>query len=183
MNWEEYKVLSEKTLSTEFHCDKKDELLLHAVMGILTEMEELLDNHMSDQSDDNNRIEEIADAWWYICIIGRELENINVTNSVDSSIEDPMIAILGIIKSSLKLLDFLKKKIYYNKSINLELFTHHSNQIISLLLVYAKLYKIDTPKSWDINIEKLRARYGEKFSSDKAINRNLEAEREILSKQ
>ena len=33
MNWEEYKVLAEKTLSTEFHCSKKDELLLLALVN------------------------------------------------------------------------------------------------------------------------------------------------------
>ena len=32
------------------------------------------------------------------------------------------------------------------------------------------------------NIEKLKARYGEKFSSDRAINRDLEKERMILEK-
>ena len=32
----------------------------------------------------------------------------------------------------------------------------------------------------DTNIAKLEARYPEKFTEDKAINRNLEAEREIL---
>ncbi|MDB4330347.1 nucleoside triphosphate pyrophosphohydrolase family protein [bacterium] len=33
------------------------------------------------------------------------------------------------------------------------------------------------------NIEKLRARYGDKFSSDKAINRDLDTERNILEKE
>jgi hypothetical protein len=32
----------------------------------------------------------------------------------------------------------------------------------------------------DINIKKLEARYPEKFTEDKAINRDLEAERKIL---
>jgi len=35
---------------------------------------------------------------------------------------------------------------------------------------------------FNTNIEKLRARYPDKFTSDKAINRDLEAEREILEK-
>ena len=35
-------------------------------------------------------------------------------------------------------------------------------------------------KSFDVNIAKLKARYGEKFSSEKAINRDLETERNIL---
>ena len=32
------------------------------------------------------------------------------------------------------------------------------------------------------NISKLKARYGEKFTSESALNRNLEKEREILEK-
>ena len=32
------------------------------------------------------------------------------------------------------------------------------------------------------NIEKLKARYGEKFTDEKAINRNLETERSILER-
>jgi len=31
-----------------------------------------------------------------------------------------------------------------------------------------------------INIEKLKARYPDKFTSDKAINRNLDIERKVL---
>jgi len=73
MNWSEYKELSEKTLSTQFHCDdKKIELLLHAVMGILTELDEL-----SDWKDDINRREEIADSFWYLALLDRTL-NLNL---------------------------------------------------------------------------------------------------------
>jgi hypothetical protein len=45
---------------------------------------------------------------------------------------------------------------------------------------YMNHYSIDIKESFDINIKKLKARYGEKFSSDKAINRDLETERKIL---
>lgn len=179
MQWKEYLELSEKTLSNQFHCEKKEELLLHSVIGILTEMEELLDNHMVDTPDEINRAEEIADAWWYVAIIGREYKIDDVLIS-DMSISDPMLIVLNTIKITLKLLDFLKKKLFYNKQINDELVKQYTSEIISLLLIYSNLYNIDTEKSWDINISKLRARYGDKFSSDKAINRNLVVERNIL---
>jgi len=179
MQWKEYSELSEKTLSSQFHCEKKEELLLHSVIGILTEMEELLDNHMGDSPDEINRSEEIADAWWYVAIIGREYK-IDIPSTVDTSILDPMLVVLNIIKITLKLLDFLKKKLFYNKQINDELVKQYTSEIVALLLLYAKLYNIDTEKSWDINISKLRARYGDKFSSEKAINRNLVVERNIL---
>ena len=45
---------------------------------------------------------------------------------------------------------------------------------------YMNNYDIDIEKSFDVNIDKLKARYGDKFSSEKAINRDLETERNIL---
>jgi hypothetical protein len=41
-------------------------------------------------------------------------------------------------------------------------------------------YNTDISNILDKNIDKLRARYGDKFSSEKAINRNLEVEKQIL---
>lgn len=179
MNWEEYKILSEKTLSSQFHHDEKTDLILHATMGILTEIEELLDNHMYESSDEINRSEEVADAWWYVAIIGR-MYNLSIPSSVNSSMDEPMEIILNVIKRSLKMLDYLKKKLFYNKEIIDDLVVQNTTEIISLLLTYSSLYNIDVEKIWDINIEKLRARYGDKFSSDRAINRDLENERKIL---
>ncbi len=95
-------------------------------------------------------------------------------------IDNPLSIVISITKISLKMLDFLKKKLYYNKPINEELFTKYTNEVISLLFSYAKFYNIDTNKSWDINISKLKSRYGEKFSSERAINRDLHTERKIL---
>jgi hypothetical protein len=183
MNWNEYLELSEKTLSTQFHCTKDDELLLHSVMGILTEVEELLDNHMTDSSDEINRSEEIADIWWYVAIIGRKynlaVPHVSDGYKVNTSLS-PMEAVLLITKKSLKLLDFLKKKLYYNKPINEDMVILLSNEIVSLLYAYAAMYEINTEMAWDINIAKLKARYGDKFSSERAINRDLNTERNIL---
>ena len=50
MNWSEYLPLAEKTLSTQFNCE--DELyqkILHAIIGSLTEVEEILDNYSEDK--------------------------------------------------------------------------------------------------------------------------------------
>jgi NTP pyrophosphatase (non-canonical NTP hydrolase) len=179
MNWIEYKELSEKTLSTEFHCDeKKIELLLHAVVGILTETEELLDNHLIQQ-DKTNILEEIGDITWYLAIIGREY-NMDFPTDLPLSNEDPMKIVVSIIKQTCKLLDMLKKKLFYNKSINDELFKQITTLVMILTQSYMNYYSIDIKGSFDINISKLKSRYGSKFSSDKAINRDLETERKIL---
>jgi NTP pyrophosphatase (non-canonical NTP hydrolase) len=179
MNWSEYKELSEKTLSTQFHCDEKRiELLLHAVMGILTETEELLDNHLI-KIDEINILEEIGDVAWYLAIIGREY-NMDFPTDLPLSNEDPMKIVISIIKQTCKLLDMLKKKLYYNKPINDESFKQISTLVMILTQSYMNYYSIDIKGSFDINIAKLKARYGDKFSSDKAINRDLETERKIL---
>jgi len=179
MNWTEYKELSEKTLSTEFHCDeKKIELLLHATMGILTEVEELLDNHLGE-IDKINVLEEIGDVVWYLAIIGREY-NMDFPTDLPLSHEDPMKIVVSIIKQTCKLLDMLKKKLYYNKPINDESFKQISTLVMVLTQSYMNYYNIDIKGSFDINISKLKARYGEKFSSERAINRDLKVERKIL---
>ena len=41
-------------------------------------------------------------------------------------------------------------------------------------------HDIDIQKSFDINIAKLKARYCDKISSERAINRDLDNERNIL---
>lgn len=183
MIWSEYLELSEKTLSTQFHCDKNEELLLHAVMGILTEVEELLDNHMTEETDETNRSEEIADIWWYIAIIGR-FYKLTVPHASDgyqvNTSLSPMEIVLLVTKKSLKMLDFLKKKLFYNKPINNEMVVLLTNEIVSLLFAYATMYDVNTEAAWETNIAKLKARYGDKFSSERAINRNLDIERNIL---
>jgi NTP pyrophosphatase (non-canonical NTP hydrolase) len=184
MNWNQYLELSEKTLSTQFHCEQKEELLLHAVMGILTEVEEILDNYITtDESqakfDPVNILEEIGDITWYIAIIGR-MYNLSLPGKIESKFSKPFDIVLQINKYGLKLLDMLKKKLYYNKPINDELFLDYTQIINALILEYMAYYKIDIEGSFDVNIAKLKARYGEKFSSERAINRDLETERNIL---
>lgn len=184
MNWENYKELAEKTLSTEFHCGKKEELLLHAVVGIITELEELI-----NWSDDVNKGEEVADIFWYISILDRELNlNLSISEKEYLSISDDKHKksnndlILESYKKSSILLDSLKKKLYYNKQIDFDKFSKTSKELFKTISSFCDSNKIEISEILDKNIAKLKARYGDKFSSDKAINRNINIEREILEK-
>lgn len=184
MNWNQYLELSEKTLSTQFHCEEKEQLLLHAVIGILTEVEEILDNYISPEKrdvtlDPVNILEEVGDVTWYLAIIGR-MYNIEMPTHTPHQKSDPLGLIITVTKSTLKLLDVLKKKIYYNKPIDEESFVQNTKIIMVLIMEYMAYYNIDIEGSFDINISKLKARYGDKFTSERAINRDLETERNIL---
>jgi len=177
MNWNEYKELSEKTLSTEFHCGKQVENLLHGVVGVLTELEELL-----GWNDEVNKKEEIADIFWYIALLDREL-NLNLTIKksevgIYQVTNDTLI--IQSFKSACLLLDYLKKKIYYNKNISTDDFSNQTINLFDTVCLFCDINSINIEEILDTNIAKLKARYGDKFSSDKAINRNLNLERTIL---
>ena len=180
MNWKEYLELSEKTLSTQFHCEEREQLLLHAVIGVLTEVEELLDNHIGEEQDITNMLEEAGDITWYLAIIGREMDLDYPQLVVKTKNDNPMKLVLKIVKNTCKLLDMMKKKLYYNKPIDENLFKTITTLVMLDVSDYMNTYDIDIEKSFDVNIDKLKARYGDKFSSEKAINRDLETERNIL---
>ena len=113
MNWSEYLPLAEKTLSTQFNCE--DELyqkILHAIIGSLTEVEEILDNYSEDKllTDVNKQGslgEEVADVAWYLSILFRELNIEDVEPEFDKS-EKPFNILMSFLKVSLRFLDLLK---------------------------------------------------------------------------
>ena len=188
MNWIDYLPLAEKTLSTQFNCqDEFYQKILHAVIGSLTEVEEILENYeygelMIDINKQGSVAEESADIFWYLSILFRELDirNYNYKPSDDFKIDTPFNTLLSFTKVSLKFLDLLKKKIYYSKDISNEVMIDLSIKLHALLSHFCNQYNVSIDDILEKNIKKLKARYGEKFSSDKAINRDLENERIIL---
>ena len=183
MNWSDYLKLSEKTLSEEFHIGAKVQNTLHAVMGLATEIEELLDNYANeDAMDTTNVLEELSDCLWYLAILHREYPDI--TRYEDTTVhvkrEKPFNCVLDLNKSVLKLMDYMKKKIFYNKPIAEESFNNLVLLVETDIHWLAEYYNIKVEDICQVNIDKLKARYGDKFTSDKAINRDLDTERNIL---
>jgi hypothetical protein len=64
----------------------------------------------------------------------------------------------------------------------LELISRLTIRLFETVCTFCYVNNIEISVILDTNIEKLKARYGEKFSSTKAINRDLEKERKILEK-
>jgi len=199
MKWIEYLPLAEKTLSTQFNCEEEFyQRILHAVIGALTEVEEILDNYdngklITDINKQGSIAEESADIFWYLSILYREL-NISTLEKdiqvyfiigpykrfVGNKSDDPFNVLLEFTKYTLKFLDSLKKKIYYNKNIDIDDMILLSINMFKCLEHYCTQYNTNIEDILDKNIAKLKARYGDKFSSDRAINRNLDIEKDIL---
>ena len=94
--------------------------------------------------------------------------------------EDLLHAAIGIATESGELLDTIKKYMFYGKPLDI---TNIKEEVGDLLWYIALLCH---SQGWSfeeimfLNIEKLKARYPDKFEEDKAIHRNLPLERLIL---
>ncbi len=187
MNWNEYLKMSEKTLSYSFFTDEKTQVLLHGIIGIITELEELIEW----KSDIIGKSEEIADVFWYLAIFSREYnidfnyykKELSFLDKVKHTIFKQKLSskvILDMYKESSLVLDMYKKKLFYNKEINEQKLVEHIKTLFKLSSEYCLINNIDISVSLDRNISKLKQRYGDKFSTEKAINRDLDKERDIL---
>ena len=87
---------------------------------------------------------------------------------------------IGMCTEAGEFIDQLKKHIFYGKPLD----RVNLKEELGDLLYYIGVAMDELETDFDIeqrkNIAKLKARYGDKFSADAAINRDLDKEREIL---
>ena len=90
--------------------------------------------------------------------------------------------VLGMVTEVGELADVFKKNIAYEKDIDWINVQEEVGDILWYIANFCTINGFDIEKILENNIEKLFARYPEKFSSDYAINRDLNKERSILEK-
>jgi len=141
--------------------------ILHSFMGLHTEIDEF--NLAIKNNDRINALEELGDMLWYLAILKSELD-------FDAT----------IFKESLEFnidgLDLCKKTMFYGKEMDIKKIKYISSSLYNSVL--ANINKLDgnACNVMDVIINKLKARYGSKFSSEKADERDLSNERSILEK-
>ncbi|MCB9025822.1 MAG: nucleoside triphosphate pyrophosphohydrolase family protein [Bdellovibrionaceae bacterium] len=87
---------------------------------------------------------------------------------------------IGLATEAGEFLDALKKHIYYGKPLDRVNLAEELGDLFWYCAIIADELQVPFSDIMDKNIEKLKARYGEKFSEEKAENRNLKVERKIL---
>ena len=190
MNQKEYNQLAEKTLSYNFYAEEqKMKNLLHGAMGLVTEASELVENYDgTKQHDSINVFEELGDVTWYLSIAQRELgfelpdDFFNDIEEEDLLEEYGTLYCLDLINASSNLLDYHKKMLFYGKPLEEETYKEFFFKVVEALKVIINLEGFNIEDIHERNIAKLKARYGEKFSSESALNRDLEKERDVLEK-
>jgi NTP pyrophosphatase (non-canonical NTP hydrolase) len=111
-----------------------------------------------------------------------QLEAARTIVVLETPILDDLHMVLGMQTESAELADVYKKHIAYGKELDL---VNIKEELADQMWYIANLCNLH---GWDLrdilqtNINKLRARYPDKFDKDLALNRNLVKEREILEK-
>lgn len=89
-------------------------------------------------------------------------------------------AAIGMCTESGEFIDQLKKHIFYGKPLDKVNLKEEIQDTLYYIGIAMDELGTDFDKEQVKNIAKLRARYGDKFTSEAAINRNLEKERKVL---
>lgn len=88
--------------------------------------------------------------------------------------------VMGMVTEVGELQDIYKKHLAYGKPIDEVNEKEEIGDLMWYIACHCKNKGWDLEEILETNIKKLQARYPEKFTSDKAINRDLEKERKIL---
>lgn len=177
--------------------------MIHALAGIDSEISEVIavmnkydDNYHSWQDfqpiDRVNLMEEIGDSLWYLSIaadslnaVDEILEPLEFYGSLMEDDHDLYDATSSFVTRSSNNTGLLfdkavKKSIFYGKPMDERavILLLRSIFISASLLLNNAGYTVEQAR--ERNIEKLKARYGDKFTEAAALDRNLELERTIL---
>lgn len=107
----------------------------------------------------------------------------NFAVDINDASESNLHAIIGICTEAGELLDAMYQHKWKDKDFDIVNAKEEVGDIFWYMAILFRNYKWNIKSIWERNIEKLTKRYGEKFSSEKAINRDTDAERKILEKE
>lgn len=167
--------------------------LLHGAIGLASELSEIQQATFAEELDPTNIKEEIGDVYWYMGVIVNELEldaeellghkngvrkgfyneNDDIRKYFEQSAQAMTISVGNLI-------DVLKKTLMYGKELNTKGIEQEIRTLAFETEYILNLFGATPDQARERNIEKLRARYGEKFTEAAALERNLTVERAIL---
>jgi len=169
MKINEYLTESAKTESSEFHAHEVDPLLLK--LELLSAIEA------------GNGLDRMKKAVFY----GRVTPLIEISpgdRPLKATKEDLQLLhfAMGMVTESAEILEAVYDYIFNGKELDVVNIREEIGDLAWYAAIFFRQTESDLEYILETNINKLRARYGEKFSSEKALNRDLDTEREILER-
>lgn len=172
MNIKEYQINAARTCAD---LGSKDKNLFHMECGICTEKGELVDIYKKffaygKEIDLVHLKEELGDLCWY---------QANKDTFLGYIYEEDQINFDGLLQlEATENFEEHKEGVFMLWVDPLETLDRQS--IWALIYLTGRVYGIDFGDMLETNINKLKARYAEKFTEEAALNRDLDAEREVL---
>lgn len=169
--------------------------LLHGAIGLASELAEISEMAAGDREeiDAVNLKEESGDLFWYMGIMIDELQLDPQEILGHASVLDRknyeykrslLLEEIGNMTVSIGIsIDLLKKSLMYGKELNVEALAKQLKNVAAAVEFCLNSYGFTGDQARERNIEKLRARYGDKFTEAAALERNLTVERDILEKK
>jgi len=99
---------------------------------------------------------------------------------LETPLMDDLHMVLGMQTEVAEVADAYKKHMAYGKELDLVNVKEELGDLMWYVANLCNLHGWDLREIMNTNIDKLQARYPEKFDTDKAINRDLVKERNIL---
>lgn len=160
--------------------------LLHASLGLCTEVGELQKAVSADRLDGVNVMEECGDLYWY-CALALDAAGVSFPEKSAESEDD--LTTWSLIFNTLRLgehvgdlQDILKKHLIYGKPLLLGDVGGVVYGILRDIQDVLRCVRYTPEQAMERNIEKLRKRFPEGYSNEKALVRDLDAERKELEK-
>jgi len=98
----------------------------------------------------------------------------------DNQVLDLIHASMGLVTEAGEFQDMLKKHLYYGKELDTVNLKEEIGDLLWYCAIALEALNTDFQAVMQTNIDKLKARYPEKFTEDSANNRDLKVERQIL---
>lgn len=158
--------------------------MLHGIVGISTEMGEIVEAYQRTNIDLVNVAEEIGDAYWYTAVLMDELGIVRVDTPAGLGAISACSLPKQLVVQSAEMLDKCKKTMFYGKEYDVEALKEQVSRFYVTLGLFvdglAEEIDVTKEKIWTINLNKLKIRYPEKFNLTDAEVRDLQAERIVL---
>jgi NTP pyrophosphatase (non-canonical NTP hydrolase) len=160
VNANEYQELAMRTAAGSRKHGDLNALVVMA-LGLCGESAELLD-------EDADRVKELGDCWWYAAVLAKLID--------DSEFEGYILVSFNghadttdLFKSAGKIADYVKKVFGHGH----ELDKRKLKELLGAYIVNLQCVTgaLNLSTIWEANIEKLKKRYPDGFSSERSINR------------
>ncbi len=129
------------------------------------------------------KLDDIKKSLYYDKFDLNDTDQIGVNDVAERIGVDTLHGILGIVTEGVELIQAINKTIATKEEFDVVNMKEEIGDIMWYIALLCNTHNIDLKQVMQTNINKLKQRFPEKFTTDNANNRDLRAEREILESE